>query len=336
MIPMENNEPSPQENSGTGRQIPKNRQKTLDEFVLRCDGGDPSDRDGADNLVSGHKSEDDELPSLTPSIKEIIRLDRGRECELCGRSEDDANLQIHHRTPQSEGGSDHPGNLLLLCRNCHRRHHGNAPIELSNRTNSPRTGESQIDTPSKETEADHASDHGHPEKTQTSPSTDEEVKPLPPRSEPNGADEEILSLIEAEGPLRTGDIAEATDYSKQYIRRQCWKLSGEQLIAPREDNQWDLAERTDSTQLRIGLPETPKTAARAGRDEVIRQMSAHGISNTQIAEITNLSRSTVEIAVNRARALRLEINGSEEEVDLATIATRLGALLELIDHSQID
>ena len=64
-------------------------------------------------------------------------------------------------------------------------------------------------------------------------------------------------------------------------------------------------------------------------------MSAHGISHEQIADITDLSRSTVDIAVNRARALRIDMD-EPADIDFAAIATRLSSLLELIDQSRID
>ncbi len=86
--------------------------------------------------------------------------------------------------------------------------------------------------------------------------------------------------------------------------------------------------------MQIGLPEDPKKAKRAGRDETIRRMSAHGMAHTQIAEITGLSRGTIDIAVNRARALRID-DSDDTTVDLATVATRLSALLELIDQCQV-
>jgi hypothetical protein len=239
-------------------------------------------------------------------------------------------LQIHHRTPQSEGGSNHPENLLLLCDDCHKHHHGNQAASLSPQGN-PSPDDETVHTDGAETP-------DNDETTSSAPAEDTagDTEPLPPRSEPNGADESILKLIEEEGPLRTGDIAAATDYSKQHIRRECWKLAGEQLIAPRENNTWDLTERTDSSQLQIGLPDSPKSAARAGRDEVIRKMSAHGLSHTEIADITNLSRRTIDIAVDRARALQVNLDEpDDEDVNLAAIATRLSALVELIDHTQI-
>lgn len=277
-----------------------------------------------------------ETLSLTPSVRSFVKADRDHECELCGTSKEDATkLHIHHRIPQADGGTDHPSNLIVLCQACHERHHGNEPIEqrLAKRANG---GAMSTDMPADPAATDDAGTRDRPQDSATETNGAKNVdEPLPPRSEPNGADKEILSLLEAQGPLSTGEIAAQTDYSKQYVRRQCWKLSGEQLVAPRTDNTWDLEERTDTDTRRIGLPDDPNRARRAGRDEVIRQLSAHGMGHAQIADITNLSRSTIDIAVNRARALQLE-DTDAEEVTLATIATRLSALLELIDHVQID
>jgi hypothetical protein len=268
-----------------------------------------------DQLQHDQDENNDANISLTPTVREYIKTERGHSCELC---DDDGELEIHHREEQAEGGSNHPDNLILLCRECHQTHHGNEPID-------PSTDSSEND------EQDDEDLQEPPEINQITPDTD----PLPPRSEPNGADKEVLSLIENSGALSTGEIAARTEYTDQYIRRECWKLAGEQLISLRADSTWDLAERTSADQLQIGLPDTPKSAARAGRDEVIRQMSAHGISHAKIADITDLSRSTVDIAVNRARALRLDMD-DPADVDFAAIATRLSALIELIDHSRID
>jgi len=113
------------------------------------------------------------------------------------------------------------------------------------------------------------------------------------------------------------------------------KLSGEQLLAKLDDHAWELAERAESKNVQIGLPNDPKKAKRAGRDEVIRQLSASEMSHADIAEITDLSRTTVDIAVDRARAL--QVNGeAETPVTLETIGLRLSAFLDLIEHSQED
>jgi DNA-binding transcriptional regulator LsrR (DeoR family) len=60
-------------------------------------------------------------------------------------------------------------------------------------------------------------------------------------------------------------------------------------------------------------------------------MSAHNIPHTEIAEITGLSRQTVSVAVDRARALRIDDTDSAD-VGYATVAQRLAALVDLLDH----
>jgi len=55
------------------------------------------------------------------SSKKILRRDSFK-CQMCGNGE---NLSIHHIIPRAEGGSDHPRNLITLCKNCH----DNADVE---------------------------------------------------------------------------------------------------------------------------------------------------------------------------------------------------------------
>jgi hypothetical protein len=306
------------------------RQTTLNEYAsiteetttppLRTDGGYNEGIDSSQSAKNNEDSQDIDI-SLSPTVREYIKADRGYSCELC---DDDEELEIHHREEQAKNGTNHPDNLILLCRDCHQKHHGNEPIEPASESERNRDQE----------EVDEGQGDDNPQEDGQVEMRDN-TDPLPPRSDPNGADKEILSLIEKKGPLSTGKIAAQTEYTPQYIRRQCWKLAGEQLISTRDDSTWDLAERTTADQRQIGLPDTPKSAARAGRDEVIRQMSAHGISHEQIADITDLSRSTVDIAVNRARALRIDMD-EPADIDFAAIATRLSSLVELIDHSRID
>ncbi|MCA9777152.1 MAG: HNH endonuclease, partial [Candidatus Eremiobacteraeota bacterium] len=45
----------------------------------------------------------------------------GHRCECCGRK--GGRLDVHHRTPVSEGGGNEPDFLELLCRACHTKNH---------------------------------------------------------------------------------------------------------------------------------------------------------------------------------------------------------------------
>lgn len=59
--------------------------------------------------------------NLTPAArKAIYRRDR-YACALC---DDNRGLQIHHVEPRSQGGSNHPHNLITLCWRCHAVIHG--------------------------------------------------------------------------------------------------------------------------------------------------------------------------------------------------------------------
>lgn len=46
----------------------------------------------------------------------------GYRCRSCGVG--DCRLHVHHKIPQSEGGTDHPENLISLCPECHASEHG--------------------------------------------------------------------------------------------------------------------------------------------------------------------------------------------------------------------
>ena len=67
---------------------------------------------------------------LWPRIQvSILRRDKFT-CQECGRSYKQlpkkrngrASLEVHHIIPRSMGGTEHPGNLVTLCRDCHREH----------------------------------------------------------------------------------------------------------------------------------------------------------------------------------------------------------------------
>lgn len=45
--------------------------------------------------------------------------DRGGDCRMCGSDNGDEGLHVHHIVPILAGGSNHPDNLMLLCRSCH-------------------------------------------------------------------------------------------------------------------------------------------------------------------------------------------------------------------------
>jgi 5-methylcytosine-specific restriction endonuclease McrA len=53
-------------------------------------------------------------------------------CRFCGNGgrNSDIILEVHHIVWKSHGGSDHPDNLIVVCRRCHLiLHHGHCPYD---------------------------------------------------------------------------------------------------------------------------------------------------------------------------------------------------------------
>ena len=48
---------------------------------------------------------------------------RGRQCQKCGTTGNGDEIHKHHSLPIRLGGSDHPDNLVPLCRSCHSEAH---------------------------------------------------------------------------------------------------------------------------------------------------------------------------------------------------------------------
>jgi hypothetical protein len=58
-----------------------------------------------------------------PTRQEVRQRD-GERCRWCGRN-GSSGLQVHHIRYRSQGGSDHPSNLILLCQQHHEEAHSN-------------------------------------------------------------------------------------------------------------------------------------------------------------------------------------------------------------------
>ena len=50
-------------------------------------------------------------------LKKKIIAERGAQCQRCHGTD---SIELHHIKHVANGGSDDPGNLQLLCHNCHR------------------------------------------------------------------------------------------------------------------------------------------------------------------------------------------------------------------------
>jgi len=57
------------------------------------------------------------------------------QCRLCGDNNSDVELQTHHLTPRSIGGSHGAYNLITVCESCHYFLHANPKIILKQREN---------------------------------------------------------------------------------------------------------------------------------------------------------------------------------------------------------
>lgn len=268
-------------------------------------------------------SDDDEV-SLTPSVKEYIKAVYHNQCALCSAdgSGDDVSLHVHHRVQRADGGTNHPENLIPLCEDCHHRHHGAAvPVTV----NSSSDDRSDDNTEHESMEHDHSDPTNEPNPEQTNA---DRTEPLPPRQDANETDSDIIACVEEHGPMPAPKIAERVDISEEYTRRELWKLAGEDIVVLRSDSQWDISERTPDSERELGLPDNPKSAQRAGRDEVIRRMAASGMSREQIKQITDLSRNTVAKAVFRARARQATDLAAGDDPDISAVTEQLSLALE--------
>jgi 5-methylcytosine-specific restriction endonuclease McrA len=60
-------------------------------------------------------------PELYHQLRnQVLRRD-GWRCQVCASMK---NLQVHHKTPRSQQGSDNDLNLITLCVCCHDNVHG--------------------------------------------------------------------------------------------------------------------------------------------------------------------------------------------------------------------
>jgi hypothetical protein len=84
--------------------------------------------DAKDTVIEKNWSQKSQEGKVSPGTRDrIIRRD-GSECLRCGSTQD---LEVHHITPTSEGGSDEDGNLATLCKACHKEAHGESWTDAS-------------------------------------------------------------------------------------------------------------------------------------------------------------------------------------------------------------
>lgn len=51
----------------------------------------------------------------------ITKLKKIKNCQICNKSNMD--LQKHHKIPLKNGGSNNIKNIIMICRECHKKEH---------------------------------------------------------------------------------------------------------------------------------------------------------------------------------------------------------------------
>ncbi|QSG09589.1 HNH endonuclease [Halapricum desulfuricans] len=132
-------------------------------------------------------------------------------------------------------------------------------------------------------------------------------------------DREILQLLAANGPLRTGDIADrlSVDQSTVSIRDRLWQLMGlDKVVEGREHplvdkdietGKWGLPEQIEHSA-RGHIPSETKALLQRMEDELVRQALERGCNQETVAEVFDVTRRTVATKEKRARAYDFPID----------------------------
>lgn len=254
--------------------------------------------------MSTTTSSDDEQQdsiSLTPSVREFVLASYNHTCQKCGKTDEEAALEIHHITPKSEGGTNLPSNLTVYCRECHQDHHRDP--------------------------------QGDEDETEISISDRLKDSAATPDIDPVPADRQIIAAVEKIGPARTGEIANEADVTAEYARRRLYALGSAKVVAKTEEGEWNLSEQVDNPAAGK-LPDNPEQAARFARDDIMRRMSNAGMAHAEIAEIVGLNERTVPTAINRARAFDPPIPPVNETdgMDRDELHRQLTTLIRRVDE----
>lgn len=126
-------------------------------------------------------------------------------------------------------------------------------------------------------------------------------------------DREILQLLGANGPMRTGDIADrlSVDQSAMSIRDRLWQLMGlDKVVKGRErplvdkdieTGKWGLPEQIEHSA-RGHIPSQTKTLLQRMEDELVRQALERGCNQETVADVFDVARRTTITKEKRARA----------------------------------
>lgn len=216
--------------------------------------------------------------SVDAATRKEVLAEYDYRCQICGRRDPEhgglATLQVHHIEREPDGMDEHDPENLTVF--CRACH-----TWIHNRS-------TIADSPVELSAAD--------------------------RSNLLPQDIEILEYLEAHGPARTGDIAEAIsiDLTVTALRERLWTLMGldnavesrdSQLIDKDvETNEWGLPEQIE-TSSRGHIPDDTQTLLQRMEDEQVRQALERGCSRDDVAAVLNTTRRTTFSKEKRARAL---------------------------------
>lgn len=67
---------------------------------------------------------------LSYELRQAIKNRDRNKCRICGAYH---KLEVHHVISKAHGGTDHPDNLITLCRKCHKKIHEEQPFKAEKR-----------------------------------------------------------------------------------------------------------------------------------------------------------------------------------------------------------
>lgn len=237
----------------------------------------------------------DQQESVPPAIREHVFEESDYQCQVCGAAAGDPGitLEIHHKTPQTDGGTNDPENLTCLCDRCHRHYHRMITAD------------------------DLGSD------VLTEPSS---------RTTLSGCDCEILKELDGR-KLQTSEVAAATSVSEEHCRRRLWSLMAAGFVDREfSSGKWGLPEEIESSA-RGRWPSSPQQAARLAVQEMMRRLSDKGWSHDDVAELAGYHPRSVRVAIDRAAALRPPLDGPDVSGEPRQPPSGFVTLEDLLDDS---
>jgi len=136
-------------------------------------------------------------------------------------------------------------------------------------------------------------------------------------------DAEIIQVLAANGPIRTGDIVEqlTPDLSVTAVRERLWVLMGLDNTVDERDTQivdqdadtgeWGLAEQI-SNSARGRIPDDQQTLLQRSEDERVRQALDRGCNRDAVADVIGVCSRTTWHKEKRARAYDFPLDALDD------------------------